>query len=526
MTPEPASQSARYVTVQDYLRVLRRYALLIVLVAAVGAAAGLADAARQTPVYEATSAIALQDPAQDLGIVGLGSGSVETPGQLAAVNSENATSPAVMAAAQRALKSPFSAADLAGAISTSVDTTSGQLLISAQASTADFAARLANAVARAVVARDNAQARSQFTALAATIQHRIAKLSAPGAAGGPQLSFYEDELPRLQTLASFARSAQLTSLAQPPGSPSSPDTTRSVMLGLVLGLLLGIVVAFIRDSTDRRLRSLPDIRNMFELPVLGHVRNGSMGRVVLGASASGDDDPVDHEAFRILRRNLEFLDREHSPKLILVTSGVPEEGKTTVASSLALAMASMHRRTLLVDCDLRKPTLAKRLDVQPRPGLTDYLTGDARPEDILTTIELAHRGPDRASTNGHGPTSGAERPRPLVFIPAGSPSRRSAELLGSPRFHEFLREVSDSYDVVVLDSSPLLPVSDTRELLPLVDAVVLCARASQTTREQATAVRTALAHFPERPTGLVVTGVSPRDPEYAAGAYGYAYDYS
>jgi tyrosine-protein kinase Etk/Wzc len=106
-----------------------------------------------------------------------------------------------------------------------------------------------------------------------------------------------------------------------------------------------------------------------------------------------------------------------------------------------------------------------------------------------------------------------------VFIPAGSRDPRSAELLGSARFADFLAEVGAGYDAVVLDSSPLLPVSDTRELLPHVDAVILCARAAQTTREQATAARAALAHFP---TGLVITGVRTHADEY--GAYSYAYD--
>src|SRR5205085_5106169 len=131
-----------------------------------------------------------------------------------------------------------------------------------------------------------------------------------------------------------------------------------MLLGLLLGLLLGIAAAFVRDATDRRLRRLPDIQTAFRLPVLGHVRAESMGRIV--QPTHGRRGGSDLEAFRILRRNLEFLDHDQAPRLILVTSAAAEEGKTTVASSRALAIASAGRRVLLVDCDLRKPALAER----------------------------------------------------------------------------------------------------------------------------------------------------------------------
>src|SRR5207248_4293629 len=127
-------------------------------------------------------------------------------------------------------------------------------------------------------------------------------------------------------------------------------------------------------------------------------------------------------------------------------------------------------------------------------------------------------GTSTGSANGHALIA---RPFPLVFIPAGSQTTRSAELLGSPQFRDFLAEVSQSYEVVVLDSSPLLPVSDTLEMLPHVDSVILCARAAKTTREEASAVRAVLAHLPDRPTGLVVTGIKPGDHDYS-----YAYGYS
>ena len=247
-----------------------------------------------------------------------------------------------------------------------------------------------------------------------------------------------------------------------------------------------------------------------------------MGQVVQSATSAGEDGGLDIEAFRILRRNLEFLDPAGAPKFVLVTSAVPEEGKTTVAGSLAVAMAMAGKRVLLIDGDLRRPTLAGRLHARPRPGLTEYLVGKVSAQDVLQTVKLPLVGASngsRASNNGHRDVLAS-----FVFVASGSHDPRSAELLGSPRLTEFLREAGAAYDAVVLDSSPLLPVSDTRELLPHVDAVILCARAAQTTRDHAAAAKAALSQLPQRPTGLVITGVAAHADEYGAYAYAYAHE--
>jgi tyrosine-protein kinase len=523
MATENPSPPARYVSLRDYIRVLRRYRLMIGALAIVGAVAGYIAASRQTPVYQATAAISFQDPSQDLGIAGLGSNSSQTPAQVASINASTATTPSIMATVKRRLHTPLSASDLSGEISTQVAIPSGLLQISATDPDPNLAHRLANGVAAAVVARDNAQTRAQFGQLVSNVERQIALAKRAGRAASGQLGFYNDELARLNTVANVARSAQIAVPAEVPTSSSTPGTSRNTGLGLVLGLLLGVIVAFVRDALDRRLRDLPDVTSTFRLPVLGHVREQAMGQVVQSAPGAGEDRSLDIEAFRILRRNLEFLDPAGAPKFVLVTSAVPEEGKTTVAGSLALAMAMAGKRVLLIDCDLRRPTLAGRLHARPRPGLTEYLVGKVSAQDVLQTIQLPLVGTSngaRPSDNGHHPGALAG----FVFVASGSHDARCAELLGSPRLTEFLQEAGAAYDAVVLDSSPLLPVSDTRELLPHVDAVILCARAAQTTRDQAAAAKAALSQLPQRPTGLVITGVAAHADEYGAYAYAYAHD--
>ena len=209
---------------------------------------------------------------------------------------------------------------------------------------------------------------------------------------------------------------------------------------------------------------------------------------------------------------------------MLVTSPLPEEGKSTVAASLAAANAASGRRTLLVECDLRRPSLPARLSVNRSPGLTDYLAGEAGAAEILQVVTLSEGEPVLAGGQGRGAAAGAPSTvaGKLVVIAAGSHSVRPAELLGSARFRAFLEQVCAAYDTVVLDTPPLLSVSDTLEMVPFADGVLLCIRADQTTRDQARAVKAALAHLPERTTAVVVTGLKPgRESDY--GYYSYAY---
>lgn len=528
MTTENSSPQVRYATLGDYLRVLRRYWIMILVVAAVGAVAGFAVAKGKSATYKATAELNFQDPLQNLSVVGLAGAQPQPPAQVAATASSLVTTPSVMDQVKRELRTSAPAQSLGNDVSAQVSIPSNLLQITATSPDPGFSAALANTTANVVAAQNNAQARAQFAHLASLVQGRIRSLSSHGATAfnSPELQFYESELGRLQTLASFDKTAQVVDRAAVPSAPSSTSTTRSALLGLLFGLLLGIVVAFVRDSLDRRLRDGKDVQSSFALPVLGHVRNRAMGRIVNLADSAGADRQVDIEAFRIVRRNLELLNPERPLKTIVVTSPVADEGKTTVAGSLAVAMASTGRSTLLLECDLRRPALASRLHVEQTPGLTDYLAGHVTPQEVLRTITFAEApsgngNKNGASANGHSGGVGVHR---MVLIPSGSHTTHAAELIGSARFRELVEQVSDTYDAVIVDCAPLLPVSDTLEVLPHADVLVLCVRESQSTRDQAVAAKSALSRFPGLRAGVVVTGIKPRN----AGddvVYAHAYDY-
>jgi len=214
----------------------------------------------------------------------------------------------------------------------------------------------------------------------------------------------------------------------------------------------------------------------------------------------------------------EFLQADNPMRTVLITSGAPEEGKSTVAMALAGAVALAGKRTLLVECDLRRPCFADRLGLNRDPGLTDYLVGRAEPADVLQVVKLISPSTVNGDKEATPAKEGVEEAT-LVCITAGSQAPLPAELLGSDRFSSFLSKVSSAYDLVVLDTSPILSVVDALEVVPQVDGLVVCVRLARTTREEARATREALAHLPGRPTGVVVTGVSPDDESY----YGYHY---
>ena len=524
------NDASSYVTVRDYLRVVRERRVLVVVITLLFVASAFAYSARQTPAYRAEAAIEFRGLNTESSVIGerIDVGG-ETPEQRAAVNAATIINPDVLERAGEILGDKDAGARLGGSVVARPEARTHLVIIQGTRPTAAGAAAVTNAVAEAAVDVTVDRVRSIF-ADSADAQRRILKdlRKRTGVRLEAGSRFVELQLrqtiARREELARTATPAVLRRQASPPSTPIRPKPVRTTLLGLLIGLTLGIVAAFVRDSLDRRFKSSKEITEEMHLPLLAYVPE-----TVLGSSLTDNDkrggktlSGEELEGFRVLRTNVEFLDVDNPPKVILVTSALPEEGKSTVSSALAATCAVAGQRTLLVECDLRRPTLAGRLGVNPAPGLSDYLAGKATPAQVLQTISVAADG----SPNGDQPAAeGTMTTVPLVSIVAGSPAPRPAELLRSNRCREFFDQVRPVYDVIVVDSCPLLSVADTLELLPLVDAVIVCVRASKTTRDQARAAKAALSHFPDRPTGVVVTGVraSDQDPAYGYYSYGYVY---
>ncbi|MGI9020268.1 MAG: Wzz/FepE/Etk N-terminal domain-containing protein [Solirubrobacterales bacterium] len=516
-------ERSRYTSIQDYVALLRRRRLLILAVAAAFALAALALSLAQTPSYRATASVAYRDVTADLPLFGGTQGAPDAfPQERAARNGQIITSELIARDVKRRLKTDLSTGTLLGAVSARVGVQTGLLDIEANWSEPEFAAKLANAFAEAGVEYTS---RLEKEPIETAINGLEARLGKP-----PYASFADQatlqNIAQLRALKELAEPAEISRRAEAPDSPASPRTVRNTVLGLLVGLAFGLVAAFVRDTLDRKIRGARDAHDELGAPVLGRIRVAAMGSA--GLAGNGHYvDPREIDAFRVLRTNLAFFDPDNPARTVLVTSGLAQEGKSTVSAMLASVAAASGYRVLLVDADVRRPVLAERLGVPQSPGLTDYLAGTASPQDVLRVQEVsvngrAPAGPgDDETDTGEGAATPSRASARLACIPAGAPQAQPAALFSSGRLSQFVEKVGKAYDLVVIDSSPLLVASDAFELAPLVDMILVCVRVSWSTRDELRAVRHALDHLPERPTGVVLTGLKNETDDYAYGYYGY-----
>jgi tyrosine-protein kinase len=469
----------------DYLAVLRRRWKLITLITLLAGGIALGLSAARSPVYEASTDLQFNDPGlQSSGV--LGGGSVDFfPQNVSGAGAARVKRADVLAHASRALGGDPTADDLKSDTTVEVSTANNLVTVTVQADKAEAAAREANQLAASVkkLTTDDAQ----------NFYEQRAK-SFHGAVNAPLKA-------RLRALAAVANPVTVVNPAQVPGSPASPKPVRDTIIALFLGLMLGIAAAFVRESLDRRATDGHEVQKRLGMPLVGYVRKDSLGMVGMTKNGTGLVSEADLEAFRILRKNVDFLGGEEDLKVVAVTSPLPEEGKSTVASWYAYASALVGKRTILVECDFRRPVSASRLGFDSEPGLSEYLAGEAEPQKVLRTIDVHGRGAEK-----------------LPVIPAGGTVLQPTEMLASKRYRDFLAQLRKAYDLVVVDCAPLLPVGDTLEVLPQVDAVLLCVRLRQTTYDQAASANQIMEHLPDKPKGLVITGLTRgSDDDY----YGY-----
>ncbi|MGW4541852.1 polysaccharide biosynthesis tyrosine autokinase [Streptomyces chartreusis] len=289
----------------------------------------------------------------------------------------------------------------------------------------------------------------------------------------------------------------VTEQASVPTKPVSPKRLLDLVAGLLGGLLLAAGAVALREALDTTVKTGDALGELTALPVLGSIpydRTSARQRIAMDGAGS----TVRAEAFRKLRANLQFAQIDDRPRVMVVTSPVPGEGKSTTAVNLALSLADTGMQVCLVDADLRRPAVAGTFGLVHDAGLTTVLIGQARVEDVM----------QQAAGRLAVLTSGAVPPNPT-------------ELLASERMAELLRELAGSYDVVVVDSAPLLPVADTIGLAPLVDGVLLVVRASHTGRDQIRSAADSLNRTGVRVLGTVFSMVA----AFKGKGYGYGYGY-
>jgi uncharacterized protein involved in exopolysaccharide biosynthesis/Mrp family chromosome partitioning ATPase len=318
--------------------------------------------------------------------------------------------------------------------------------------------------------------------------------------------------------------------AERPREPAEPRTILNLLFGVVLGLVFGIGTAALLEHVDTSLKTPADVHRILALPTLGVIpdfrRIGTTERLVAAGAANRQlpatrGQALAAEVFRTLRTSLLFFDPAQPPRTMLVTSARAGEGKTATAVNLALSLAQLGAKVVLVDADLRKPRCHHALGVPGGPGLAEVLLGE------LDTLEAVRPASVRADArNGHaqpkapnGPNGSLRQGATLAFMPSGRLIADAAELLASARMRIVLAALAGTYDIVLVDSPPVFPVADTSLLGRLVDGVVLVVHGSRTPRHVTQEAIGRLRFMQAKVIGVVLNGVDP-------GASEYSYRYS
>ncbi len=277
-----------------------------------------------------------------------------------------------------------------------------------------------------------------------------------------------------------------------------PNTKLNLALGGVLGVFLGMVVAFLLEFFDDRVKSTEEVVRILGLPLLGAtpILKGS-DPIVHAMTTANEPTSAMAEAFRSLRTNLLFASRDGTPKVLALTSALPSEGKSSSCMNLAAAFAQSNKRVLLIDADLRKPTVHKRLKLDNSIGLSNFLTGQAETYDAIQETMI-----DGVSAMTAGPLS----PNP-------------AELLSSDRFQELFDLVPDTFDLIILDCPPVMGLADALILANRANATIMVSAYSQSRKRALQDANRRLNQAHVNLIGFIFSKVK------SGGGYGYNYDY-
>jgi polysaccharide biosynthesis transport protein len=332
-------------------------------------------------------------------------------------------------------------------------------------------------------------------------------------------TLYEGLLAKLKeagvTAGLRSNSFRIIDAARVPTSPSEPNIPRNLSFALVLGVISGIGLAFLLESMDNSVRTPEQATALSALPSLGMIplgsKSGSHGptgkRLALTAASKEVVETVTlvrpqsqmAESYRALRTSLLLSNLGAPPKVIMVTSARPQEGKTTTSINTAIVLAQKGVRVLLVDADLRRPSIHKTLGMGPRSGLSNVLTGSATLQQTIVTSPILPN---------------------LFIMPAGTPPPNPAELLASSNMRDLLAELRGLYDHIVIDTPPTLSVTDAVVLSPRADATILVIRSGQTTKQALRRARDILMQVNAHVAGVLLNAVDLTSPDYY-----YYYEY-
>lgn len=463
--------------------------------------------------------------------------------QLARTYADMMTQRPVLAEAIQQLQLPLSESELAKIVRVELVRDTQLLKLRVEHEDPQLAAAIANAVPQAF-AQQNAAMQAQRYAESKTNllkdleglsgqieerQEQLATLNKAGTTAQPDVAHLQLELTQLQQSYSSLRQsyadiglaeAQSTSnivITEPaiaPEKPVRPRTLQNVVLGAVVGLMLALGVIFLWEYLDDRVRWPAQINTVLHLPlaaVIAHIpqkgkRTFNGGQRTWGSAtliALNEPRSPIAEAFRSLRTSIQFAGVDQPLQIVVVTSSGPGEGKSTVAANLAVVLAQTGRQTVLLDGDLRQPTAHTLLDVGQEPGLTNFMLQKKKEEDLGYECLRPTKVPS------------------LWIVGSGPLPPNPSELLGSQRMKHFLQWLRERDYMVVIDTPPVLAVTDALILAAEADGVVLVTEAGSTRLESANAARHELEKVGAHLVGVVLNKATVKN-----GHYSYQYYYS
>lgn len=502
----PSGQSLEFV-----LATLRRHLRLIALCVILTGSFAVLASVIQTKQYTSVASLLFRESTAASNIFGVSSvPSVgQDPARTAATNIQLVSLGVISTRTARAMGGNVTAAEVISSITVQGQGQSDLVLVEATNPSPELSQQMANTFAREFVRFRATADRSQLLA-AKTLADREFRNLSPSEQRGPRGEQLSRGAERLGILASLQTgNAELVQPADLPTSPSAPKPVRNGILGIFLGLLLGIGAAFLAERLNRRLRTPEEAGQAFGLPVIGEIpeseaiADSNKGRGTESLPFS------EEEAFRMLRASLRYFDIDREVKLLMISSSAAQVGKTTVAWHLA-RVAAKTSAVLLIESDLRNPSVSREDSSLSGPGLAEVLTKQRPLEDAIQEVGIG--GPGLSGENG----SSAK----LSVITAGSSPPNPAELIESHGMSQVLDQVKGEFDFIVIDTPPIGVVADAFPLAGQVDGVVVVANIGATSRDSAEDLGEQLRRLEAPLLGVVANRVDARK-----GVYGYGYGY-
>lgn len=495
------------INLHGILTILQRHRALIVASGLILAGVAFGYSSSQAKQYTATASLLFRDPGFDQRLFGTQFlNRSPDPDRDAATNLALVSQRGVAKAAAKALGPGWTEERVRQQVQGVPVSRSDLVAVTATDTNPKVAARIANVFAQQFVGLRKEADQRQIRGAQTLVQRQLGAIAPDDRDGELAISLARREQ-ELRILASLQTGkAEVAQAAELPQGPSAPRVERNTFLGLVFGLGFGVALAFLTGRLDRRVREPEEVEALLERPILGTIPDFGAG----GASvvAGGQRATMAVDAFQALRTNLRFFNISGDVQTLLVTSANPGDGKSVVSRNLAFAAAEAGLRTLLIEADLRRPTVATALAIPQTIGLSTVLVQQSTFAEAVQEIPLARS--TRAAHNGSVDD--------LHVLVAGPPPPNPADLLQSDGMDELLTQCEQEYELVILDTAPVLFVPDAVALFKRSIGVLIVARMGRTERHSLERLRKYLQLLEAPVLGIAANSVS-------STSYGYGYGY-